>query len=971
MKKKVEHLARILHESLLQQVPRTPRTAKSHRERLQAMLEKYEPTKAGQVDALLKKFEGKEEALIRSLVKKHGPEPGTEGQPPPATGEGTPREEEGGTSGANTPREPSAAGAKTPRTAKSHRERLQAMLEKYEPTKAGQVDALLKKFEGKEEALIRSLVKKHGPEPGTEGQPPPATGEGTPREEEGGTSGANTPREPSAAGAKTPRTAKSHRERLQAMLEKYEPTKAGQVDALLKKFEGKEEALIRSLVKKHGPEPGAEGQAPSGEGTPREEGGGTPKEPLTPRDTPAPTTATAKSHRERLQAMLEKYEPTKAGQVDALLKKFEGKEEALIRSLVKKHGPEPGAEGQPPPATGEGTPREEEGGTSGANTPREPSAAGAKTPRTAKSHRERLQAMLEKYEPTKAGQVDALLKKFEGKEEALIRSLVKKHGPEPGTEGQPPSGEGTPKEPLTPRDTPAPATAASKSHRERLQAMLEKYEPTKAGQVDALLKKFEGKEEALIRSLVKKHGPEPGGSSSAPVADAAKENDVDVDVAEPEAEQDEAANAVAEEPTAPTTIDDKADQEVHENDAEPRATEPQPPASSVAPPSALPESQPPQDVPKRRLKLAECAAGRYVATAMERATRDVICRHYFECWKELSHTKSVSREANDAVAAGDWCPSSDGAGFALLGASPPLVVATVESEMARRRKLPAAQRLHKDVVSALRTLSSGRSLPRGCFIGPKEAVDVIAGEKAAMERCVARIAELEKLLQEANAAGEPLRASLQSVQLKLDAEVKANDALRARQDELTSELATTQALLEVSRNDVAQMKLMVEELKQELANEQRGIPSAIEQALAAKDEHIATLHQRLAATRMSLHKHKRSEQALTEELHVAEEQLQWYRQRTQSSSPMPPNGRNESCLPIGSSRHTTPRLTGQTPRGNATPRNETTGDLEEDADDDDSDDLFASVYRSVIRTSQLASMREAQRLKHGGASTPR
>jgi len=48
--------------------------------------------------------------------------------------------------------------------------------------------------------------------------------------------------------------------------------------------------------------------------------------------------------------------------------------------------------------------------------------------------------------------------------------------------------------------------------RERLSAFYKKYEPPKVSEVDNLLTKYKGKEDALFKALVKKYGPEPTGS---------------------------------------------------------------------------------------------------------------------------------------------------------------------------------------------------------------------------------------------------------------------------------------------------------------------------------------------------------------------------------------------------------------------------------------------------------------------------
>ncbi|KAF8291128.1 hypothetical protein TcYC6_0125520 [Trypanosoma cruzi] len=143
-----------------------------------------------------------------------------------------------------------------------------------------------------------------------------------------------------------------YRSRMIAIYQKYEPSKVGTVDASLQKFKGKEEAVIRQLVKKYGPEPPVSANTPSGN-TPGPQSALSPVSPLPPAAAPEVAAASPvvesssepaeKSYRSRMIAIYQKYEPSKVGTVDASLQKFKGKEEAVIRQLVKKYGPEPDA----------------------------------------------------------------------------------------------------------------------------------------------------------------------------------------------------------------------------------------------------------------------------------------------------------------------------------------------------------------------------------------------------------------------------------------------------------------------------------------------------------------------------------------------------------------------------------------------------------------------------------------------------
>jgi len=69
--------------------------------------------------------------------------------------------------------------------------------------------------------------------------------------------------------------------------------------------------------------------------------------------------------------------------------------------------------------------------------------------------------------------------------------------------------------------------------RERLLAFYKKYEPPKVSEVDNLLTKYKGKEDALFKALVKKYGPEPTGSD-----EEDDEDDGDDDDDEEESEEE-------------------------------------------------------------------------------------------------------------------------------------------------------------------------------------------------------------------------------------------------------------------------------------------------------------------------------------------------------------------------------------------------------------------------------------------------
>uniref|UniRef100_A0A7S1LQ08 Uncharacterized protein n=1 Tax=Neobodo designis TaxID=312471 RepID=A0A7S1LQ08_NEODS len=193
------------------------------------------------------------------------------------------------------------------------------------------------------------------------------------------------------------------------------------------------------------------------------------------------------SYHDRVEALYKKYDPAKVAQTDATLVKYAGKEEMVIAALVKKYGPEPTGNSMPGHAAPSAVMLDA--------TPHEPAVAGA----GALSHRDRLMALYEKYDPAKVCQTDAMLVKFAGKEAALIAALAKKYGAEPMPV------DATP---------PEASHASSLTYRDRVEALYKKYDPAKVGQTDATLAKYRGKEAAVIAALVKKYGPEPTPAST-------------------------------------------------------------------------------------------------------------------------------------------------------------------------------------------------------------------------------------------------------------------------------------------------------------------------------------------------------------------------------------------------------------------------------------------------------------------------
>jgi hypothetical protein len=212
-------------------------------------------------------------------------------------------------------------------------------------------------------------------------------------------------------------------------------------------------------------------------------------------------------------------------------------------------------------------------------TPPAPPRTAAASPQQPDFKR-RVTAIYEAHCPEKIGQVDALLSQYEGKEEQCIALLVKKYGPEVAGSA--------------PKSSPS---AAARSYEERVRRFYDVYCPAKAHTAMKQLEKYKGQEDALIKALADKYGPEPTApeptqqtAATATAAAAATPRSDTTDAA--------AATAVAAPPTGPamgsTTPPPPAPSE--ENPSNSSMTRPPSSASSpshdAAPPSSSLSTKP-------------------------------------------------------------------------------------------------------------------------------------------------------------------------------------------------------------------------------------------------------------------------------------------------------------------------------------------------------------------------------------------
>jgi hypothetical protein len=435
-----------------------------YKARLLRILQQYEPGQLGQADKMLEKYKGKEEAMIKALVKKYGPEPpgggavASEAKKPPELA-----------AAASPVVTIPAVSQGSPAATVDWNARLQKYCAKRCPENTGKINALLAKYKGKEDAMIQDLVKKYGPEEDVvsaqSAESPVSSPSGSPR---------------SVAPSTSTRTdSDDYKARLLRILQQYEPGQLGQADKMLEKYKGKEEAMIKALVKKYGPEP---------------PGGGAVAAP------PAPAGPAGFTIEQRIRRLVKKYQNDKYEQVPAMLEKYKGKEEQLIASLVKKFGAEPTE------------PMDIDGNTPAAASPAEP-----KMPYNSPfPPRERLVRFYTKYrqvDKLSGDTIDKALTKYKDDEEFMFQTLVKKYGAEPLPDEVLPA--------LTVASGAVPDPTNPYEH--RLIRFYTKYQPDKLNNVQKALETYKGREEAMFETLVKKYGPEPlpdesGGATAAATA---------------------------------------------------------------------------------------------------------------------------------------------------------------------------------------------------------------------------------------------------------------------------------------------------------------------------------------------------------------------------------------------------------------------------------------------------------------------
>eukprot|EP00755_Sulcionema_specki_P022395 Sspe_Gene.76405::Locus_47734_Transcript_1_1_Confidence_1.000_Length_3643::g.76405::m.76405 len=344
------------------------------RKQLVRLFRAHDPARVGQVDELMEQHVGMEEELLQELVSELGPVP-----------DSAPSEYIG---------------------------RVRGMYEHYSIPNSEQIEERLEDYCGREEDLLALLVDQYGPEPPNGADPPPAPADNNP-----------------------------HRERLRRFYTIYNPARLEMVDDALQQYEGREEVLFSSLVKKYGPEPNEDGTA--AEGTPVRTRGVSVMAARRARHEDSSMESVGDSqqmYRDRLVRFYQAWNETKLPSVDQTLERYKGREEELFRQLVAKYGPEPVSIGE----LAARRRAKSEAARPVLNSPKSPKSwrssfpAGlvppipsSKEAESANSLRARLTRFYTHHNPDKLSSIDQVIEAYANDEQGLFDKLVKKYGPEP------------------------------------------------------------------------------------------------------------------------------------------------------------------------------------------------------------------------------------------------------------------------------------------------------------------------------------------------------------------------------------------------------------------------------------------------------------------------------------------------------------------------------------------------------------
>ncbi|KPI85502.1 hypothetical protein ABL78_5422, partial [Leptomonas seymouri] len=331
-----------------------------HRQQLIEIYEKHAPDKLKTVDDLLQRFAGREEALVRAVQRKYAPDaqcaalpiPPPHREPSPAVNvsqeesavEKTPLRSTGVECASRSPSElivatkavPLPKGATTECNSEvssisSYHARLTRIYEAHAPLRVSRVTHELEKYKGREQEVIEAAVARFGPEPPV----PPVTPTAPECSDKMNVSTMPTSASLNSSSALALQSSDFRVRALELYL-RYDPSKAHKVDAQLLRFQGQEEAYLRSLERKL-----REGSRVREDESLTAEGGPSALSSNTPAALQAAKRSNEDSYEQRLMRIYEVYAPDKVHRAARQLERYPGREEEVIQAAVAKYGPEP------------------------------------------------------------------------------------------------------------------------------------------------------------------------------------------------------------------------------------------------------------------------------------------------------------------------------------------------------------------------------------------------------------------------------------------------------------------------------------------------------------------------------------------------------------------------------------------------------------------------------------------------------
>lgn len=636
----------------------------------------------------------------------------------------------------------------------------------------------------------------------------------------------STPRELASAKPRTPR-ALTFRERMIAIYEAYEPSKVSTVDGTLEKYKGKEEAVIKKLVEKYGPEP-----------TPAQSASSPSSHPSTQNPAGSGGDMVKKSAKERMVAMYQKYDPAKVGTVDATLEKFKGKEEAVIKKLVEKYGPEP--VDNPPstaaaPAPTVSSPTNVSPPAAPPTLPDPEPSPPAQSGPSARSFRDRMIAVYELYEPSKVSTVDATLAKYKGKEEAVIKKLIEKYGPEPAT----------PSEPTAPSEQPSASVEASK--RDRSKSLATSATPSN--------------EEPLASEP-------PGEATDGSVRDRSK------------SEIRGRAKSVVAPPGVPLAADDthveKEADPLPSNDPDGITT---PPPSSDVPSGPAPCEPPTPHNSSPASPASEMHSATGLMKVCDPRFRSLMAAILGRVLDEANHHTLRSRfliwmrhaneqKAEKLLAEGRWKRDPQDGAYECVDSSPPFKTPDLVAFLEEKKGTSRSQVLSDSLCDVLRVIIRKSS----ALVNP----DVAPMVPVTFRDDASTVDQIASQCIYALDMGKESHDHLQSLQVKHATLTQQHDELRAahsiavarlgiadpaveRAAELKKQLDHVSAELHASKSLCAKQEVDIKLLTTDLAKtqkdldmERRGLPTNMEVIVRQKDSRLASLEQEITKLRLKV-----------------------------------------------------------------------------------------------------------------------